>query len=87
MQVNIFEARNRLSRLIKAANEGEPVVIANRGVPVARLVAAEATSASCGKNGRALLDWLSTHPLPAHLQRTAEQIDAGIREQREDGWD
>ena len=40
MQVNILEARNRLSQLIKAAQAGEEVVIANRGEPVARLVAA-----------------------------------------------
>ena len=39
MQVNVLEARNRLSQLIKAAQAGEEVVIANRGAPVARLVA------------------------------------------------
>jgi hypothetical protein len=31
VQVNILEAKNRLSRLIKAAQAGEDVVIANRG--------------------------------------------------------
>ena len=38
MQVNILEAKNRLSLLIRAAQAGEEVVIANRGQPVARLV-------------------------------------------------
>ena len=46
MQVNILEARNRLSQLIKAARAGEEVVIANRGEPVARLVPAIITGAA-----------------------------------------
>ncbi len=41
MQVNILEAKNRLSQLIRSAQAGEEeVVIANRGQPVARLGAA-----------------------------------------------
>ena len=46
MQVNILEARNRLSQLIKAARAGEEVVIANRGEPVARLVPARVAEAA-----------------------------------------
>lgn len=38
MQVNILEAKNRLSSLIVAAEQGEEVVIARNGVPVARIV-------------------------------------------------
>ncbi|HZP88469.1 MAG TPA: type II toxin-antitoxin system prevent-host-death family antitoxin [Burkholderiales bacterium] len=38
MQVNILEAKNQLSRLIKAALAGEEVVIASNGVPVVKLV-------------------------------------------------
>ncbi len=34
MQVNVLEAKNRLSQLIRAAQAGEDVVIANRGEPV-----------------------------------------------------
>jgi antitoxin (DNA-binding transcriptional repressor) of toxin-antitoxin stability system len=37
MQVNISEAKNRLSQLIKSVRSGQEVVIANRGEPVARL--------------------------------------------------
>ena len=37
MQVNILEAKNRLSELIRLARAGEEVIIANRGEPVARL--------------------------------------------------
>lgn len=38
MQVNILEAKNQLSRLVRAAVDGEDVVIASNGKPVARLV-------------------------------------------------
>jgi prevent-host-death family protein len=43
MQVNMLEAKNQLSRLVKAAQAGEEVIIANHGVPVARLVAIHAS--------------------------------------------
>ncbi len=39
MQVNMLEAKNQLSKLVKAAQAGEEVIIANHGVPVVRLVA------------------------------------------------
>ena len=38
MQVNMLEAKNRLSSLIVAAEQGEEVLIARNGVPVARIV-------------------------------------------------
>jgi prevent-host-death family protein len=38
MKVNMLEAKNQLSKLVKAAVEGEDVVIANNGKPVVRLV-------------------------------------------------
>ena len=38
MQVNILEAKNQLSRLVKAAAAGEEIVIANNGKPMAKLV-------------------------------------------------
>ena len=38
MQCNMREARNQLSKLVQAALAGEDVVIANKGVPVVRLV-------------------------------------------------
>jgi prevent-host-death family protein len=37
-QVNIHEAKTKLSRLIAAVEQGEEIVIARYGVPVARLV-------------------------------------------------
>lgn len=38
MQYNILEAKNQLSKLVQASLAGEEVVIANKGVPVVRLV-------------------------------------------------
>lgn len=38
MQVNILEAKNQLSKLVKAAAAGEEVIIASNGKPVAKLV-------------------------------------------------
>jgi prevent-host-death family protein len=38
MQVNILEAKNRLSSLIVAAERDEEVIIARNGEPVAKIV-------------------------------------------------
>ena len=88
MQVNILEAKNRLSQLIKSAQAGEEVIIANRGEPVARLVPAEKPSSGTAERGRgrAILDWLSANPLPDYARRSAEEIDASIDEERQ-AWD
>jgi len=86
MQVNILEAKNRLSQLIKSAQAGEDVVIANRGEPVVRLVpTGKAPAATGAGNARRVLDWLRNHPLPPYAVRSAEEIDAAIEEER-DSW-
>ena len=38
VQVNVYEAKTRLSQLLDQAAQGEDVVIARNGTPVARLV-------------------------------------------------
>lgn len=38
MQINMLEAKNRLSSLVGAVERGEEVVIARHGVPVAKIV-------------------------------------------------
>ncbi len=88
MQVNILEAKNRLSELIKSACAGEDVVIANRGKPVARLapIGKGPTDAGSKGSGRALMDWIAAHPLPPYARRTAEEIDAAIEAERT-SWD
>jgi prevent-host-death family protein len=84
VQVNIFEAKNRLSQLIKSVQAGEEVVIANRGEPVARLVpAGKPPGAASGiGSGRAILGWLESHSLPDYARRSTEEIDAAIAEER-----
>lgn len=38
MQVNIHQAKTQLSRLLSRVSEGEEIIIARNGKPVARLV-------------------------------------------------
>ena len=68
MQVNILEAKNRLSELIKLVVAGNEVVIANRGEPVVRLVRTQTTQTESSELG--FLQWLEKNPLPPHLQRS-----------------
>jgi prevent-host-death family protein len=88
MQVNILEAKNRLSQLIRSVHAGEQVIIANRGEPVARLVSAKTPDAAVADagSGRAILAWIEKHRLPAYARRSAEEIDASIAEERA-SWD
>ena len=86
MQVNILEAKNQLSQLVKRAQAGEEIVIANRGQPVARLVPAERVPAHDEASAAGLCGWLAAHPLPAHARRSAEDIDADIAAERQ-AWD
>jgi len=44
MQVNVHEAKSQLSRLLELVEEGETVVIARHGQPVAELVPARRTT-------------------------------------------
>lgn len=86
MQVNILEAKNQLSQLVKRAQAGEEIVIANRGQPVARLVSAVRAPAAGESGATGLCGWLAAHPLPAHAQRSAAAIDADIAAERQ-AWD
>ena len=85
MQVNILQAKNQLSQLIKYAQAGDEVIIANRGAPVVRLVPENPEVARKSADAN-FLHWLAAHPLPKHAQRTAQDIDAGIAEERS-AWD
>jgi prevent-host-death family protein len=58
MEVGVFEARNRFSELIEAAERGEEVVVLKRGRPVVRLVPAQ-TPASLIDRRRQALETLS----------------------------
>jgi prevent-host-death family protein len=87
MQVNVLEAKTRLSQLIKAALAGEEIVIARRGEPAVRLIPTTEKRADPGV-GRAetIIEWLRAHPLPAYARRSAQEIDAAIAEER-CSWD
>lgn len=82
VQVNILEAKNRLSELVRAAQAGEHVILANRGKPVVRLVPVEASAAAPA----GVATWLEQHPLPEHARRSAAEIDADLQAERE-AWD
>lgn len=90
MQVNILEAKNRLSQLVKAAQSGEEVVIANRGQPVARLVGTNgnghAAPAAGGNANGGIVAWLDGHPLPPYARRSAQEIEAALQQERQ-AWD
>jgi len=88
MKVNVLEAKNRLSQLIRAAQAGEEVVIANRGEPAVRLVPVQKDEEELGPRGspKRVLAALEKCRLPADLRRSKEEIDADIQAER-DAWD
>lgn len=83
-KVNILEARNTLSRLVAAVADGDEVVIANRGKPVARLVPVGGSATQHTATQAA--EWLSTNLVPARTSRTAAELDRQIATERE-GWE
>ncbi len=83
-KVNILEARNNLSKLVSAAGKGEDVVIANRGKPVARLVAAD--DATPDHTAARAADWLTNNPVPQRAARSSAELDRQIASERE-GWE
>jgi prevent-host-death family protein len=85
IKVNVLEAKNRLSELLRAVQAGEEVIIANRGQPVARLVAAAPAQPERG-SAAAIFAALDANPLPPELRRSKEEIDAYLAEER-DSWD
>ena len=48
MQVNVHEAKTQLSRLLELVEQGETVVIARHGKPIAKLVRARTTGLPLG---------------------------------------
>ncbi|WP_085340312.1 type II toxin-antitoxin system Phd/YefM family antitoxin [Aquidulcibacter paucihalophilus] len=87
MQVNILEAKNRLSELVKCAQAGEEVIIANRGKPVMRLVPIEQDDdcQAAPHSGAGLFTWLVSRK-PTKAQRDHTQIERDIEDARA-AWD
>lgn len=50
-QVNVYEAKTHLSKLLERVEAGEEIVIARNGRPVAMLAAPRATAAQRGGRG------------------------------------
>jgi prevent-host-death family protein len=80
-EVSVREARNNLSQLIRRAQDGEDVVIANRGTPVARIVAVRAAP-----DGPALAAWLRAHQIAPEHARSKAEVDAYLAAER-DSWE
>jgi prevent-host-death family protein len=71
MQVNILEAKNQLSKLVKAAAAGKEIIIASNGKPMAKLVAIVPP--------RRLGSWRSLKISQARIDAAfSEVVDAGI---------
>lgn len=83
MQINILESRNRLSQLVRRAQQGEEVIIANRGVPVVKMVPIRSDVVTAKGD---ILAWLQSHPLPASARRPHDEIERGLARER-DAWD
>lgn len=69
-EVNVHEAKTQLSRLLQRVAAGEEIIIANRGVPVARLVPAKGSRASRQlgvESGRLKIAEDFDAPLPAKV--------------------
>jgi prevent-host-death family protein len=76
LQVNIHEAKTHLSKLLARAREGEEIVIAKAGKPIARLVPIEGR-VSHRQPGSAK-DWVTIAPdfdapLPEPILETFEK--------------
>lgn len=78
MQCNMLEAKNQLSKLVQAALAGEDVIIANKGVPVVRLVKV-GVQAFARKPGA----WSGLPPAPADWD--APETNADLAETLTDG--
>lgn len=85
MQVNILEAKNRLSELVRAVEAGEEVVLARRGVPVIRMTAIGRESLHPAGSRAAVLALLR-EPRPAGTQRSTAEIDADVADMKS-AWD
>lgn len=76
MKVNMLEAKNHLSRLVKQALEGEDVIIASNGEPMVKLVPVSRKGRLSGwgklKKLRAAVDAAFTADADAEVARTLE---------------
>jgi prevent-host-death family protein len=78
MKVNMLEAKNQLSRLVKEALEGEDVIIASNGEPMVRLVPVARKGRLRGwgtlKRFRAGIDEAFTSDVDREIARTLRDL-------------
>ena len=75
-QVNIFEAKTNLSKLIELVEQGQEIVIARAGKPVARLTQLEPTKRPIRYGGLKGKIWIADDfdaPLPADVIASFEE--------------
>ncbi|MFW6105340.1 MAG: type II toxin-antitoxin system Phd/YefM family antitoxin [Chloroflexota bacterium] len=75
-QVNIHEAKTQLSQLLAKLNDGEEIVIAKAGKPIARLVPVirQPTQRHPGSaKGKVTIATDFNAPLPEHVLKTFEE--------------
>ncbi len=66
--VNVYEAKSKLSHLLNLVQQGEEVIISRAGKPMARLVAYSTSSRKPGRlEGQGRLDDAFFEPLPAEF--------------------
>lgn len=65
IQVNIHEAKTRLSELLKAVEQGEDVIIARAGKPVAQILNVQREKST----GKRKLGWLKNERTMAPLSK------------------
>ena len=69
--VNMHEAKTQLSRLVQAAVEGEPFIIARSGKPLVKVVSIDAPAGAAQRTG-----FLPDISVPADFDRMgADEID------------
>ena len=77
--INIHEAKTNLSRLLARVELGEEIIIANRGVPIAKLVpfqkSANRLSSLGSDKGRFVVTEDFNAPLPDDLLKAFEGSD------------
>jgi prevent-host-death family protein len=75
-QVNIFEAKTNLSKLIELVEQGQEIVIARAGKPVARLTQLEPAKRPIRYGGLKGKIWIADDfdaPLPADVLASFEE--------------
>jgi len=75
-QVNIHEAKTHFSKLLARVRDGEEVIIANAGIPVARLVPVKeqmVRRVPGSAKGRLSVAPDFNAPLPGHVMEEFEQ--------------